>query len=370
MLAGALHYQVFNMNEILMKLRKKTSIDFKFKYIKNVNRPNSIHGIYPYRGKISSIDAIQVLSQLPKPGVLLDPFCGSGTILYEAARFGLDSVGVDNNPIAIQIAKAKMSNFDIDDSITKIKAIVKKKDLLKVKDMPKEASKYFHKDTEREIMYMLNYYNDFNDYEKAVFLGTICLVARACNNYRWSSTQIGKISQEKRYINFTYKFITKLQKHYQPIKNNSKVILGDSRYLSKIIDKNSIDFVYTSPPYFDALDYTSNYTRIIYNIFRNDVKEIKKGLIQNFDTYEEDIKKSFIEILKVTKENAVIIFVVGDKKFGNTVINGGEFFSHISDYEPNIIIQRKYNNTASKIWDSINKTDRKEQIIIWDRSTW
>lgn len=359
------------MDEILlMKLRKKMSINFKFEYIKNVNRPNSIHGIYPYRGKMSSIDAIQVISQLPKNGVLLDPFCGSGTILYEAAKLGLDSIGVDNNPIAIQIAKAKMSTFNVNDSISKIKTIMNKKDLSEVKIMPEKASKYFHQDTAKEIMYLLSYYNEFNDYEKAVFLGTVCLVARGCNNYKWSSTQIGKIVQEKQYINFLDKFLMKLRKHYQPIKNTSKVILGDSRYLSKILERDSVDFVYTSPPYFDALDYTSNYTRIIHDLFENDVKEIKKGLIQNFDTYEEDIKKSFTEILKVTKENAIIIFVVGDKKVGNTVINGGDFFARVSGVEPNVIIQRRYNNTASKIWDSINKTERKEQIIIWDRSTW
>ena len=61
---------------------------------------------------------------------------------------------------------------------------------------------------------------------------------------------------------------------------------------------------------------------------------------------------------------------MGDKKRGASVINGGEFFSDISGIKPNLIVQRKYSNTASKIWDSINKTSRNEQIIIWDKSTW
>jgi len=83
-----------------------------FHKLDNVNNPHSIHGIYPYRGKISSVDVKQVIKQLPKKGVLLDPFCGSGTIIYEARKHGLKVIGVDSNPIAVQISKAKFSQID------------------------------------------------------------------------------------------------------------------------------------------------------------------------------------------------------------------------------------------------------------------
>ncbi|GAI00522.1 unnamed protein product, partial [marine sediment metagenome] len=63
-----------------------------------------IHGIFPYRGKISAKDASQIIQQLPRKGKLLDPFCGSGTIVYEAQKWGLESIGVDLNPIAVIIA--------------------------------------------------------------------------------------------------------------------------------------------------------------------------------------------------------------------------------------------------------------------------
>jgi len=348
----------------------RDNIKIEFKKIKSVNNPNSIHGIYPYRGKISAVDAIQIITQLPKKGKLLDPFCGSGTIIYEAKKHGLDVIGIDNNPIAIQIAKAKFLNFDINSSIKNIRKIINSPEN-NIKDMPIKAKRYFHPKTAMEIMHLLEHYESFNDYEKAAFLGTICLASRGCNHYIWSSTQIGKISNNKRYINFYDKFLTKLKKHYYPVKvNNSKIILNDTRILSKLIKKESIDFVYTSPPYFDALDYTSNYTRIIHYIFENDVKKIKDKLIQNFDNYSKDIEVCLNEIVKVTKKDGLIIFIVGDKKKKDIIINGGEFFSKILENKPNFIIERTYNGTASKIWDSINRTERKEQIVIWDKSTW
>lgn len=52
----------------------------QFCNLHSVNNPNSIHGIYPYRGKISAIDAQQVIKQFKKGKILLDPFCGSGSI--------------------------------------------------------------------------------------------------------------------------------------------------------------------------------------------------------------------------------------------------------------------------------------------------
>jgi len=342
-----------------------------FKTLKSVNNPYSIHGIYPYRGKISAVDAQQLIRQLPKQGILLDPFCGSGTILYEARKHGLSVIGVDSNPIAVQISKGKISTFNKDESIEKIKGLIDSIDLTKKKTMPPLASRSFHDKTANQIMHLKEHYDEFNDYEKAVFLGTICLAARGCNNYRWSSTQIGSVSETKLYIDFFQKFLMKLEKHALPVDtNHSKIIEGDARKLSQFIKTKRINYVYTSPPYFDALDYTSNYTRIIHYIFNNNVKELKEKLIQDFNTYSDNMKKCFEEIKKVTTDDALIIFVVGDKKKGDKVINGGEFFTSITNENPTHIIQREYTGTASKIWDKINNTQRKEQIIIWDKSKW
>lgn len=43
----------------------------------------------------------------PIPPTVLDPFCGSGTVLVEARRAGARALGVDANPLAVLIARAK-----------------------------------------------------------------------------------------------------------------------------------------------------------------------------------------------------------------------------------------------------------------------
>lgn len=39
---------------------------------------------------------------------VLDPFCGAGTTLFAARLMGLNAVGIDSNPVAVAIARAKL----------------------------------------------------------------------------------------------------------------------------------------------------------------------------------------------------------------------------------------------------------------------
>lgn len=346
---------------------KKLSL--KFKLLKNVNNPNSIHGIYPYRGKISAIDAEQVIKQLPPKSVLLDPFCGSGTIVYESQKFGLKAIGIDLNPLAVDIAKGKIYLADKDNVINEAETfITKAKALKKVPKMPNEALKHFHKETADEIMRISTFVDQMSDYLRASFYGTIALSARGCNWYKWTSSSVGKDMNPKQKINFYEKFLQKTKKHFHPTKlNGSKVYLHDSRKISEIIKPNSVDFVFTSPPYFDCLDYTSYYGKIVYNILKSDRLKIKQQLIQNYNEYKEDMRKVLSELYKVCKKGATIIFVVGDKKIHGKVINGAEFFNEISPFKKCHVVERLYNGSSSQIFDKLNNTKRKEQIIIWNK---
>lgn len=343
--------------------------------IKNISNPTSVHGIYPYRGKISAKDAINVISQFSPDNVLLDPFCGTGTIVYEGYRHGLNVIGMDANPLANIITKGKMNlRFLEKERVLKEvnRLIEKASSLTKFKHIPKESEKGFHKDTAEQIMRMQEIYDEMSDYMKAIFCGTICVTARGCNNYLWTSSTVGKDIHPKRYINFFDKLKIKTKKHFFTLENDNKVTIHqkDARDLSKYVKVNSIDYVFTSPPYFDALDYTAYYAKFVFPILNIDRLKVKKDLIQSTKTYEKDMNQVLNEILRVTKDNALIIFVVGDKKIGGEIINGGEFFSTMLHHQPTKIIERTYSGSASQVFDVLNKTQRKEQIVIWDKSTW
>lgn len=343
--------------------------EFKIEELKTVNNPNSIHGIYPYRGKISALDADQILKQMPRNSVVLDPFCGSGTIIYEGLKYGLSTIGTDLNPIAVFLSKGKTNiPHSLNDIVVEVKAIVENaKQITNFGQIPKLALKHFHPDTAEQIAKTSIFFESMSDYVKACFLGSICLTARGCNHYMWTSSTVGKDINPKRYIDFFEKFQHKVSKHYYPLKNNSSVYECDSRKLTQIINNDSIDFVFTSPPYFDCLDYTAYYAKIIYDILGIDRMTIKGNLIQSFSQYEENMALVLNELFKVCRKGAKVIFVVGDKKIHGKLINGGEFFNSISPFKNVKILERTYRGSSSQVFDKLNKTKRKEQVIIWEK---
>jgi len=82
--------------------KESKNVTLEFKILKRVSNPNSIHGIYPYRGKISAIDAKNLIEQLPNKGVLLEAKLivpkvkGKRKVCVKAVDvFGFESVAVE-----------------------------------------------------------------------------------------------------------------------------------------------------------------------------------------------------------------------------------------------------------------------------------
>jgi SAM-dependent methyltransferase len=67
------------------------------------------HGFHSYPARMHPLTARRALAllELPAGAIVLDPFCGSGTVMVEAVRGGFQGVGVDANPLALLVAKAK-----------------------------------------------------------------------------------------------------------------------------------------------------------------------------------------------------------------------------------------------------------------------
>ncbi|MEM4273324.1 MAG: DNA methyltransferase [Candidatus Caldarchaeum sp.] len=66
------------------------------------------HGLHPYPARMVPQIAARLMKRYAKRNdVVLDPFCGSGGVLVEARLAGLNSVGIDINPLACLIARVK-----------------------------------------------------------------------------------------------------------------------------------------------------------------------------------------------------------------------------------------------------------------------
>lgn len=85
-------------------------VDFKSLVPEIVKPERYTHLIHPYPAKLLASIPYYILRTerfCPNGGVVLDPFCGAGTVLLEAILCGKNALGADANPIARLISEAK-----------------------------------------------------------------------------------------------------------------------------------------------------------------------------------------------------------------------------------------------------------------------
>jgi site-specific DNA-methyltransferase (cytosine-N4-specific) len=84
------------------------------------------HPLHPYPAKMPPALARKLICSYSKENdLILDPFCGSGTVLVEAALNGRSSVGVDINPLAVLVSRCKTTPISDDRLSQGINAVLR-----------------------------------------------------------------------------------------------------------------------------------------------------------------------------------------------------------------------------------------------------
>jgi methylase of polypeptide subunit release factors len=67
-----------------------------------------VHGFHSYPARLHPETAARLIQAFSPPkGQVLDPFCGSGTVLVEGRLAGRRVTGVDANPLAVELSWLK-----------------------------------------------------------------------------------------------------------------------------------------------------------------------------------------------------------------------------------------------------------------------
>lgn len=82
--------------------------------------------------------------------VVLDPFCGRGTTLFAARKFGFSAWGIDSSPVAVAIAKAKLASCNIEAPLELAAKLISDVEPADLPDTPFFHSAY-HQSTLRDI---------------------------------------------------------------------------------------------------------------------------------------------------------------------------------------------------------------------------
>ena len=245
------------------------------------------HGLHPYKGKFypQLAKALINISGIEPGNSILDPFCGSGTTLLEGYLNGYKTYGVDFNPLAAKIARAKTGILEINPDVFRetVGALLDKIDSLpsrfeKQRDefalsCVDEVERWFPEPVINKLNSLMKAIRGLSDGVVLDFLEIVLSsIIRQVSQQDPNDLRIRKRKEPiddadvlKLFVDvleIQYKRIEKFWavRGYAPIKFfPSKAIEGDSRLpqtLGKLgVSKEEIDFVLTSPPYATALPY-------------------------------------------------------------------------------------------------------------------
>ena len=107
---------ILNLIEKYGNTKEPVNVNFRELVPNIVNMDRYTHFIHSYPAKL--------LQQIPyffinntvfskENDIVMDPFCGTGTVLLEASLANRSAIGIDINPLASLIAKIKTSKVDI-----------------------------------------------------------------------------------------------------------------------------------------------------------------------------------------------------------------------------------------------------------------
>lgn len=240
-----------------------------------------IHGWFTYPAGFSfkAVEHTIKKEGLGAGNVIYDPFMGSGTTNIVARSMGVDSIGVEAHPFVHFITTTKMSSGikseDVLNSINSIKKSISKSiypknpDAYFKKEFPELIMKCFLPETLFELLVIRNSIKKLAEPEpvkRFLSVALICTlrdVSIAATGWPYIAPNRIKITSASKNGAETYfKKALKMFGDFKlmdstssPVKTNHKIILGDSRKTENEIKTNSVDHIFTSPPYLNNFDY-------------------------------------------------------------------------------------------------------------------
>ncbi len=268
---------------------------------------------YPAGFSYKAVESSFKKNGIKEGDVVYDPFMGSGTTNITAKKLAISSYGVEAHPFVFRIAKTKM-NWDIerDDATRALKEIEKnvrghkrdfngrdKKGYLET-EFPELVLKCYEESTLLDLLFIRNAIvnGNFSTEIKDLLLVGLTSILRQVSTAATGWPYIAPKKQKTTSLNKNalYEFSRQIGKMVDDIETtvyeanpnykNSfhRIFKADSRHTQELILDESVDHVFTSPPYLNNFDYADR-TRLELYFF---------GEAKNWGEISENIRTKLI----------------------------------------------------------------------------
>jgi len=237
------------------------------------------HAFHAFAAKFPPQLPAWFIHGLTDPGdVVFDPFLGSGTTVLEAMRLNRRAVGIDIDPLAVLISRAKTFHLDPEQVSSMGRTVIERAAVAQVNpsmlnrrvqsrfvdNKDREFVEYwFRPDTILELEALMEEIEtlqepDYRQFFLMVFSSIIVTKSGGVSMARdLAHSRPHKVADKapKSAIDSFAKRLAKLRPALEPIDGayDPSIEQGDVRRLS--LGDNSVDLIVTSPPYANAIDY-------------------------------------------------------------------------------------------------------------------
>ncbi|MBN1325447.1 hypothetical protein JW977_00490 [Candidatus Falkowbacteria bacterium] len=348
------------MSKDILSLFNKIKVDPTWSFSDKTRKDTAYisHGFHRYPAKFIP----QIVSRLAEKytkvnDLIIDPFGGCGTTLVESKVMGRRSIGVDINPVAVLITKAKITPikpYKIEEAFKKLKnKLDLYKDTAKIKAPKHERIDYwFNPKEKRKLAFIFTTISKIKDRDiKDFFFCGFSNILKNCSIWLQKSNKPTRDFDKKPSdpFKFFYKQVKMmlrgnsqfylLLKERGCLKTSCRVYCADARKIPA--KNNSATLIVTSPPYVTSYEYADlhqltalwlEYTRDLSDFRKRFIgtsyhnqkylklnstlaEEIKSNLAKKDKKTAEEVANYFGEMNQVFKEMKRIL-----KKGGRTCI--------------------------------------------------
>jgi DNA modification methylase len=368
----------------------KLDIDYSWSFSDKTRKDTAYitHGYHRYPAKFIPQLVSRLIEKYTKEGdLVVDPFGGCGTTLVESKVMGRPSVGVDINPVAVLITKAKITPIN-PQKIEKAFAILKNKidkysNDIKIKAPEHERIDYWFKPEEKKkLAFIFTEISKLEDQDtRDFFYCGFSNILKNCSIWLQKSNKPTRDLNKKpsEPIPTFYKQIKMMmrgnERFYQLLKEKnyldvpSQVYCTDARTIS--VENNSVSLIVTSPPYVTSYEYADlhqltalwlEYTKdlsdfrkrfigtsyhnkkeLILNSdiaekIRNELLEKDKKTAEEVSTYFSEMNQVFMEMKRILMKGGKICIVIGNTKLkGVEILNAEVFAEQLQNLGLNIV---------------------------------
>ncbi|WP_161566847.1 DNA methyltransferase [Aquirufa nivalisilvae] len=369
--------------------------DWCFKNVRSVEQWT--HGYHRYPAKfLPNIVKKLIEEYTNEKDLVADLFAGCGTTLVEAKIHGRKSIGVDINPVAELITKAKTNPVEPNNLNIHYNKIVENFDTFRLIDyvdidVHERIDYWFSKEHKAKIAYLYEKILETRDNAiKDFLLVSLSHILKNCSKWLQSSTKpqidprkvppdpfIAFQTHTKQMLKKNAEFYKQLSEN-KYLKTKCEIRLEDARKTS--IRANSVGAIITSPPYVTSYEYADIHQLTAYWYeYITDLSGFRKNFIGTFYSLNQeticdsiigqDIINSLLkkdkrtarevanyfndmhavakEMHRVLKYNGHVCLVIGNTTFKNVKIKSAEVFAEtltILGFEMVEIIKRSIPN--------------------------